>query len=171
MGLYEKIDAYYKHQDEPEPLDDGAGKTLIHHNIATFQVMLTRAQAALGRATFTEETKADTDKYTLRSTKVSALFQAQKSIARELRQWIRLLANDAVRKALNLVKPESKSSRKMGLPELMRPLMEAAGDVLDDEVEEQERLEREERRESRKAHYGPRNPDDLGHWRPILAPG
>ncbi len=52
---------------------ESTGPTLLHHNIATLQVMLTRAQAALGINQYTQETRADGDKYSMRSTKVSAL--------------------------------------------------------------------------------------------------
>jgi hypothetical protein len=116
--------SFSKDKVEEEAVGQEAAETLLHHNIATFQVMLTRAQAALGWSTFTEESRADGEKYSMRSSKVSAMLQAQLRIARELRQWLRLLATDAVRLALNIPasSPPSKGDQggciPMGLADL-----------------------------------------------------
>jgi len=76
-----------------EPLPPREPDGLIQRNIALFQVMLSRAQAALGIARLTDETTAYTlnTNYRMRSVKPSALVQAQLHIARELRQWLKLL--------------------------------------------------------------------------------
>jgi hypothetical protein len=137
-----------------EEVGQGAAETLLHHNIATFQVMLTRAQAALGWSTFTEESRADGEKCSMRSMKVGALLQAQLRIARELRQWLRLLATDAVRVALNLPLNPSKAgfaslkggsppskehgggtSKVIGLADLVQPLLRNAEGVVEDALE------------------------------------
>jgi hypothetical protein len=137
------------------------GEVLLHHNIATFQVMLTRAQAALGWHTYTEETRADGDKYTMRSTKISALLQAQLSIARELRQWLRLLATDAVRLALNLTTTDPQPQQPMGLASAMRPLMLKSKGVIEEVIEHQRRID-----------AGEIHPDDhdVGFDPPLPAP-
>ncbi len=127
----------------PSLVPETAGDILLHQNIATFHVMLTRAQAALGWHAYTEETRADGEKYTMRSSKVSALLQATQSIARELRQWLRLLANDAVRLVLNLTKAEPEES--LGLAALLEPILEKAKPVLDREIEEERRFKADER--------------------------
>ncbi len=123
--------------DPPEP--ESAGDILLHHNIATFQVMLTRAQAALGWHTYTEETRADGKNYTMRSSKISALLQAEKAIARELRQWLRLLANDALCLALNITKTEPEQS--VGLAELLEPILMKSEGVMEDAIEYQRRID------------------------------
>ncbi len=129
-------------------VDRTPGETLLHHNIATFQVMLTRAQAALGWSTFTEESRADGEKYSMRSVKVGAMLQAQLRIARELRQWLRLLATDAVRVALNI--PLNRPSKgeqggcnheSMGLADLVQPLLQRSEGVIEDAVEFQRRID------------------------------
>jgi hypothetical protein len=137
---------------EEEAVGKEAAEMLLHHNIATFQVMLTRAQAALGWSTFTEESRADGEKYSMRSVKVGAMLQAQLRIARELRQWLRLLATDAVRLALNIPasSPPSKgdqggcSHESMGLADLVQPLLQRSEGVIEDAVEFQRRLDRGE---------------------------
>ena len=145
--------------DPAEAVKEPPGETLLHHNIATFQVMLTRAQAALGWNTFTEETRADGDKYSMRSSKVSALLQAHMRIARELRQWIRLLATGDVRLALNLPNsPPSKGDQGESddpepnefLEAIQRVLKKGEG-VLEESIEFQRRVD-----------AGEIDPDDYG---------
>ena len=102
-----------------------------------YQVMLTRAQAALAVARLIDDTTAEGDRYSMKSSKVGALLQAQIRIGRELRQWIRLLANDAVRFALGLgpAKPEEpepeEPKRELGLPDIMVPILKKAEGVLE----------------------------------------
>jgi hypothetical protein len=165
--------SFSKEKVEEEAAGQEAAETLLHHNIATFQVMLTRAQAALGWSTFTEESKADGEKYSMRSSKVSAMLQAQLRIARELRQWLRLLATDAVRLVLNIpLDPPSTgdqagcSSKVMGLADLVQPLLQRSEGVIEDAVEFQRRLD-----------TGEISPDDIdadlgpGFGPPLPAPG
>lgn len=64
---------------------------LVERNVALFQVMLSRAQAALGIARLTDDTRARTLNYQMHATRIGALVQAQLHIARELRQWLKLL--------------------------------------------------------------------------------
>jgi hypothetical protein len=140
--------SFSKEKVEKKAVEQEAAEMLLHHNIATFQVMLTRAQAALGWSTFTEESRADGEKYSMRSVKVGAMLQAQLRIARELRQWLRLLATDAIRVALNVVKsPPSKREHggdqpnPMGLADLVQPLLQRSEGVIEDAVEFQRRLD------------------------------
>ncbi len=111
---------------------------MLHQNVAMYQVMLTRAQAALGVARLVEDTVAEGERYSMKSSKVSALLQAELRIGRELRQWIRLLANDAVRFALGLdaCRPEEpEPERELGLPDIMVPILKAAEGVLEECLE------------------------------------
>jgi len=102
-----------------------------------YQVMLTRARAALGVARLVEDTVAEGERYSMRSSKVAALLQAELRIGRELRQWLRLLGNDAVRFALGLAPaapepPEvEEPKRELGYPDLMVPILKAAEGVLE----------------------------------------
>ncbi len=157
-------------------VDRTPGETLLHHNIATFQVMLTRAQAALGWSTFTEESRADGEKYSMRSVKVGAMLQAQLRIARELRQWLRLLATDAVRVALHIpLDPASKGgfhghskqdSEDLGLADLVEPLLQRSEGVIEDAVEFQRRIDSGEiDADDLDADLGP------GFGSPLPAPG
>ncbi len=139
--------SFSKEKVEEKAVGQEAAETLLHHNIATFQVMLTRAQAALGWSTFTEESRADGEKYSMRSSKVSAMLQAQLRIARELRQWLRLLATDAVRLALNIPASSPPSNgdqggcEHLGLADLVQPLLEKSEGVLEDTLEFQRRVD------------------------------
>ncbi len=135
--------------------------------------MLTRAQAALGWSTFTEESRADGEKYSMRSMKVGAMLQAQLRIARELRQWLRLLATDAVRVALGIAK-SSPSERDhggaepnlMGLADLVQPLLQRSEGIVEDAVEFQRRLDKGEiDADDLDADLGP------GFGSPLPAPG
>ena len=116
---------------------EGAGELLLHENVAMYQVMLTRARAALGVARLVEDTVAEGERYSMRSSKVAALLQAELRIGRELRQWLRLLGNDAVRTALGLVPaapepPEvEEPKRVLGFPDEMVPILKAAEGVLE----------------------------------------
>ena len=129
----EKSMAAYAAGDSSEDGDDCEGDAhehsslaqILHHNIATFQVMLTRAQAALGVAKMTEQTHASTDAYTMSSPKVSALLQAETWISRELRHWLRLYAYEPLRKVLGL--KEDKDPRPLSLPDMMVPIIAKAG--------------------------------------------
>jgi hypothetical protein len=106
--------------------------TLIQRNVALFQVMLSRAQAALRIASLTDETRAYTGTYQRRSVRVSALVQAQLHIARELRQWLKLLPGfDPRPKPARAEKPPKPEPPK-GLPGLMKPLLEEAEVVCDE---------------------------------------
>jgi hypothetical protein len=140
--------SFSKEKVEEEAVGQEAAEMLLHHNIATFQVMLTRAQAALGWSTFTEESRADGEKYSMRSMKVGAMLQAQLRIARELRQWLRLLATDAVRLALNIpLDPRSRGDQagrnhdSMGLADLVQPLLKNSDSVIEDALEFQRRVD------------------------------
>ena len=110
---------------------------LLHHNIAMYQVMLTRAQAALGVARLVDDTIAEGEHYSMKSSKVGALLEAQIRIGRELRQWIRLLANDAVRFALGLgpAKPEDpgpeEPEEELSLPMQMVSILKKTEGVLE----------------------------------------
>lgn len=100
---------------------------LIERNIALFQVMLTRAQAALRITRLTDEFHAEGHRYNARSVRVSAIVQAQLHIARELRQWLKLLPGldphlKTKRAPSNLKPPEPE--RRMGLPDIMKPILE-----------------------------------------------
>ena len=117
--------------------EESAATPLLHHNIAMYQVMLTRAQAALAVARLIDDTIAQGERYSMKSSKVGALLQAQIRIGRELRQWIRLLANDAVRFALGLgpAKPEEpepeEPEEELSLPDMMVPILKKAEGVLE----------------------------------------
>ncbi len=138
VGMHKTSDT-----DAPETEAEAAGDILLHDNIATLHVMFTRAQAALGWHTYTEETRADGKDYKMRSSKVSALLQATQSIARELRQWLRLLGNDALCLALNITKTEPEQS--LGLAELLEPILMKSEGVLEDATEYQRRLDADKR--------------------------
>ena len=120
-----------------EAVEESAAVPLLHHNIATYQVMLTRAQAALAVSRFVDDTIAEGERYSMKSSKVAALLQAELRIGRELRQWIRLLANDAVRFALGLgpAKPEDpgpeEPEEELSLPMQMVPILKKAEGVLE----------------------------------------
>lgn len=105
--------------------------SLIGRNIALFQVMLSRAQAALGVERLTDETQAYalTNNYRMRATKVGALVQAQLSIARELRQWLKLLPGFRTpRRESKLPAPIAEKPKPTGLPmRMMRVLQETEG--------------------------------------------
>ena len=109
----------------------------MHHNIAMYQVMLTRAQAALALSRLVDNTRADGERYSMVSTKVAALMQAHLQIGRELRQWIKLLANDAVRFALGLgpAQPDGPDPEEpetfLSLPDQMVPILKKAEGVLE----------------------------------------
>jgi hypothetical protein len=131
-----------------EAVEQEAAETLLYHNVATFQVMLTRAQAALGWSTFTEESRADGEKYSMRSMKVGAMLQAQLRIARELRQWLRLLATDGVRLALNIPlnspstgEQAGSNHESMGLADLVQPLLKNSDSVIEEALEFQRRVD------------------------------
>ncbi len=96
--------------------------------------MLTRAGAALAVSRLVDDTIAEGERYSMKSSKVGALLEAQIRIGRELRQWIRLLANDAVRFALGLgaAKPEPDEPEKIqSLPAMMVPILKKAEGVLE----------------------------------------
>ncbi len=118
-----------------------AAVPLLHHNIAMYQVMSTRAQAALTVSRLVDDTRADGERYTMVSTKVAALMQAHLHIGRELRQWIKLLANDAVRCALGLgpAKPDDpepeEPEEELSLPMQMVPILKKAEGVLERALE------------------------------------
>ncbi len=100
--------------------------------------MLTRAQAALAVARLVDDTIAQGERYSMKSSKVGALLQAQIRIGRELRQWIRLLANDAVRFALGLgpAQPEEPEPEgPLSLPDMMVPILKKAEGVLEHALE------------------------------------
>ena len=114
--------------------EESAAVPLLHHNIATYQVMLTRAQAALAVSRLVDDTVAEGERYSMKSSKVAALLQAELRIGRELRQWIRLLANDAVRFALGLgpVQPDDPEPEgPRSLHEFMVPILKKAEGVLE----------------------------------------
>ena len=119
---------------------------LLHHNIATFQVMFTRAQRALSVHAYTQETRQEGKDYSSSSTKISSLLQAMTWIAREHRQWIRLLANKAVCTALGLSRTAAKGEAPgpLSLGDIMKPIIEKTEDILEDALKEEAR-EREER--------------------------
>ena len=106
-----------------------------------YQVMLTRAQAALGVARLVDDTTAEGERYSMKSSKVGALLEAQIRIGRELRQWIRLLANDAVRFALGLgpSKPEGpgpeEPEEELSLPMQMVSILKKTEGVLEHALE------------------------------------
>ena len=102
---------------------------MLHHNIATFQVMLTRAQTALGIVRLTQETHANSENYSMTAPKVSALLQAEMRIARELRQWLRLLAYEPLRKVLHM--NEDDPGEPISLPAMMVPILAKAEGVLE----------------------------------------
>ena len=127
-----------------EKVGEKVGDCLLHHNIALFQVMLSRSQAALSWAQFTEETRADGKDYSMRSSKVSAILDAQLRIARELRQWLRLLACDGLRVALKLTpiqEEPGEPERPMGLADYMRPILKKAEGAFEEAIEIQRRRE------------------------------
>ncbi len=99
-----------------------------------YQVMLTRAQAALSVARLVDDTTAEGECYSMRSSKVGAVLQAQIRIGRELRHWIRLLAKDAVRFALGpgpaMPEPEE-PEQELSLPAMMVPILKKAEGVLE----------------------------------------
>jgi len=111
-----------------EKVGEVTGGSILHHNIATFQVMLTRAQSALSIAKLTEDAHANTETYSMTTPKVSALLQAEAAITRELRQWLRLLAYEPLRKVLGLKDPDEK---KLSLPEIMMPILAKTEGVLE----------------------------------------
>ena len=111
-----------------------AGHAFLHHNVAMYQVMLTRAQAALGVARLVEDTIAEGERYSMKSSKVAPLLQAELRIGRELRQWLRLLANDPVRFVLGLAPAspeEPEPERVLGLPDLMVPILAKTEGILE----------------------------------------
>lgn len=117
---------------------ESAATPLLHHNIAMYQVMLTRAGAALSVARFVDEARAEGERYSMTSTRVAALLEAHMRIGRELRQWIKLLANDGVRFALGLgpSKPEDPEPEEVqSLPMLMMPILKKAEGVLEASLE------------------------------------
>ena len=125
-----------------EKVGDGSPAVpLLHHNVAMFQVMLTRAQAALGWQRYVEETRAESEGYTMKSPKVSALLQAELRIARELRQWLRLLAYEPLRKVLGLKDPGGED-KPFNLPDFMKPILEEAEGVLEYALEPKKRRPR-----------------------------
>ena len=117
--------------------EESAAVPLLHPNIATYQVMLTRAQAALAVSRLVDDTIAEGERYSMKSSKVAALLQAELRIGRELRQWIKLLANDAVRFALGLgpAKPDEpdpeQPERFLSLSDMMVPILKKAEGVLE----------------------------------------
>ncbi len=112
----------------------------------------------------------------MRSVKVGAMLQAQLRIARELRQWLRLLATDAVRVALHIpLDPASKGgfhghskqdSEDLGLADLVEPLLQRSEGVIEDAVEFQRRIDSGEiDADDLDADLGP------GFGSPLPAPG
>jgi hypothetical protein len=107
---------------------------LIQRNVALFQVMLSRAQAALGIARLTDENTAVSRHYEMRSTKTAALVQAQLSIARELRAWLKFLPQFNLPRGPRLSpttppepkKPEGSIMRAMKVLEETEGFLEAA---------------------------------------------
>jgi len=88
--------SHSSHHSHSSPLCASASPrepSLIEKNVALFLVLLSRAQAALGVARLTDDTRARTLNYQMHSTKIAALVQAQLHIARELRAWLKLLPN------------------------------------------------------------------------------
>ena len=112
-----------------ENVEESPLVAVLHHNIATFQVMLTRAQTALGIVRLTQETHANSENYSMTSPKVSALLQAEMRIARELRQWLRLLAYEPLRKVLHM--NEDEPGEPISLPAMMVPILAKAEGVLE----------------------------------------
>ncbi len=109
---------------------------LIEKNVALFQVLLTRAQAALGIARLTDDTGARTLNYHMHSTKVGALVQAQLHIARELRQWLKLLPNFDLWRGLpargpSPSKPPHDKPEPEGLPMRMLKMLQESEGVLE----------------------------------------
>ncbi len=123
-------------RDSVPPREPG----LVERNVALFQVLLSRAQAALGVARLTDDTRARTLNYQMHSTKIAALVQAQLHIARELRQWLKLLPNfdtwrgprSAKNRGSSAPTPPSAKPESGGLPMRMLKMLEESEGVLEE---------------------------------------
>jgi hypothetical protein len=114
----------------PGMLGDGGG---------ILYAMLQRAALALAAQSLTDQTEAESARYTLRTTKVSAALTAFLYIARELRAWMRLRRGPAVESAAkqwskgdrperdergHVVRYDSQGER-LGLHDEMHPFVQA----------------------------------------------
>jgi hypothetical protein len=104
--------------------------SLIERNVALFQVMLTRAQAALRVTSLTDEFEARSGRYHARSVRISALVQAQLHIARELRQWLKLLPGCAPRESIAAAGPAADAPK--GFHDTMAGMIDETAGVIED---------------------------------------
>jgi len=112
-------------QKEPTPL--------IAQNIALYQTMLSRATAAVRVLGLTDEYLSEGENHRAHSTRVGAILNAQLRIARELRQWIRLAANDAVQDLFDIRRndPDPDDDGPKGLPDIMMDVLAQTEGILE----------------------------------------
>jgi len=108
-------------------------KVDIFHNIALYQTMLSRATAAVRVFGLTDEYLSEGENFRASSTRVGAILNAQLRIARELRQWIRLAANDAVQGLFGMRADESdpEDDAPRGLPDIAKEVLAQTEGVLE----------------------------------------